>query len=234
MSSVFKFKHFEVDQRGCAMKVNTDGVLLALLAEAEAPGHILDIGTGTGVLALILAQRFEAARIHAVEIDEQAALRASENFSNSIFSERMSVEHIAIEQYDTALRFDLILSNPPFFVNDLKNQEEKKGIARHASSVFFDELIHKVASLLSPGGQFWFILPLKQAEQLVEKAKLYKLSALKQIDLHSDENKGAFRSIICLGSGPETSEKEHFYIYEREKVYTLAYRDLLKDFFLAY
>jgi tRNA1Val (adenine37-N6)-methyltransferase len=232
--SIFKFKQFEVDQSGCAMKINTDGVLLAALAEGSDPLSILDIGAGTGVIAMMLAQRFEQAQVHAVEIDEVAASTAQRNFENSVFKERLEVSAIAIEQYNNTEQFDLIVSNPPYFVNDLKNAAEKKGLARHTDEVFFDQLVAKVADLLSEEGSFWFILPIKQAELLVEKAKAHHLFLLKQIHLHSDEQKPAFRRIVCLRRAEEEVKSEHFYIYESEKVYTQAYRELLRDFFLGY
>ena len=97
--SIFKFKQFEVDQTGCAMKVNTDGVLLAALAECENCENILDIGTGTGVIALMLAQRFENANIHAVEIDSEASATADKNFKNSAFNDRLLIHNIAIEHH---------------------------------------------------------------------------------------------------------------------------------------
>lgn len=232
--NIFKFKQFEVDQTNCAMKINTDGVLLAALVQSEKPKHILDIGTGTGVLALMMAQRFPLAQIKAVEIDEAASATAGKNFQNSVFSSRLSVDNTAIEQYNTFEKFDMIISNPPFFVNDLKNTEEKKGIARHASEQFFEDLIIKVNALLSSDGSFWFILPPKQADFLIDKAKQFKLFVNKIIFLHSDQSKPAFRSIVCLSRTDADLVKEQFYIYEAEKIYTKAYKELLKDFFLGY
>jgi tRNA1Val (adenine37-N6)-methyltransferase len=232
--SVFKFKQFEVDQTGCAMKVNTDGVLLAALAECENCENILDIGTGTGVMALMLAQRFSQAKIHAVEIDLEASTTAEKNFKSSIFKERLTLSNIAIEEFNSPIKYDLIISNPPYFVNDLRNTEEKKGIARHANDQFFIDLLTKVDELLAPNGCFWFILPVKQAELLVKDANRYGLSVSKQILLHSDQSKSAFRRVICLSRLKNEVEIEHFYIYEAEKVYTKEYRSLLKDFFLAY
>ena len=126
--SIFKFKQFEVDQTGCAMKINTDGVLLAALVESDNPKNILDVGTGTGVLALMMAQRFPKAYVEAVEIDEQASATAKQNFHLSVFSNRLTVHNMAIEYYNPTEQFDLINSNPPFFVNDLKNAEQKKGL----------------------------------------------------------------------------------------------------------
>lgn len=234
MSSVFKFKQFDVDQSGCAMKINTDGVLLAALADSSHPNRILDIGTGTGVLALMLAQRFANAKVEAVEVDEAAAFTAGKNFKASKFAQRLAINHTAIENFQTSEKFDLIISNPPFFVNDLKNAEEKKGIARHTNEQFFTDLIDKVSSMLNANGKFWFILPLKQAEMLIDSAKPYGFSVVRKITLHSDRDKQAFRWIICLSKIDEIETIEPFYIYQSEKVYTEAYKSLLKDFFLGY
>lgn len=234
MSSIFKFKQFDVDQSGCAMKINTDGVLLAALAENENPTKILDIGTGTGVLALMMAQRFPGAKVHAVEIDEQASATASKNFQLSVFNERLAISNVAIEQYNNCEKFDLIISNPPFFVNDLKNTEEKKGIARHASEQFFANLIVKVNAILAENGSFWFVLPVKQAESLIENAKQMALYPSKIIHLHSDISKPAFRYIVNLNRSKAETKMDHFYIYESEKIYTEEYKLLLKDFFLGY
>ncbi|RZJ16888.1 MAG: methyltransferase domain-containing protein [Acinetobacter sp.] len=197
--SIFKFKQFEVDQTGCAMKINTDGVLLAAIAESDSPKHILDIGTGTGVIALMLAQRFPEAIIEAVEIDEQASATAERNFKSSVFRNRLRINNTAIEQYNNLEKFDLIISNPPYFVNDLKNAEQKKGIARHTDEIFFNELIIKVSSLLTEQGNFWFILPVKQAKLLIQKAEGLGLHLSVQINLHSDISKPEFRWIVCLG-----------------------------------
>lgn len=234
MKNIFKFKQFEVDQTNCAMKINTDGVLLAAIVKSENPKRILDIGTGTGVLALMMAQKFSFAKIEAVEIDEMASATAGRNFQFSVFSKQLSVHNVSIEQYNDPFQFDLIISNPPFFVNDLKNTEEKKGIARHASEQFFEDLITKVDELLNSDGSFWFILPPKQAEFMIDKAKELQLFVNKIVLLHSDETKPAFRYIVCLSRTCEDLVKEQFYIYESEKVYTKAYKELLKDFFLGY
>ena len=234
MCNIFKFKQFEVDQTGCAMKINTDGVLLAALTDGIGCENMLDIGTGTGVISLMLVQRFEHAKIHAVEIDSEASATAEKNFRNSIFTERLSISNIAIEHYSNDKKFDLIISNPPYFVNDLRSAEEKKGIARHANDQFFEELIAKVDELLAPEGCFWFILPVKQADLLIKEAKRYDLSVSKQILLHSDQSKSAFRWIICLNRFKNEAEIVPFYIYEAKNIYTTSYKKLLKDFFLGY
>ncbi|MES2445967.1 MAG: methyltransferase [Bacteroidota bacterium] len=232
--SIFKFKKFDVDQTNCAMKINTDGVLLAALVQSDKPKRILDIGTGTGVLALMMAQRFPNSNVEAVEIDELASATAGRNFKNSVFCDRLLINNIAIEQFSNAEKFDLIITNPPFFVNDLKSTEEKKGIARHTSEQFFKDLIGKVDEILTKDGSFWFILPPKLADFLIEKAKEFQLFVQKIVLLHSDQAKPAFRSIVCIGRIETGLVKEQFYIYEAEKIYTKAYQELLKDFFLGY
>ena len=234
MSNTFRFKQFEVDQTGCAMRINTDGVLLAAMAEHPKPRHILDIGTGTGVIALMLAQRYSDAKVTAVEIDAQASETARKNFHLSVFSDRLSIQNVAIEEYHNKTKFDLIVSNPPFFVNDYKSANLKKEMARHASDVFFEELIAKVSTLLSEDGFFWLVLPIKQAEDLVEKALKHELFVQKLIRLHSDAQKPEFRRIVCLGRSDVKIITNDFMIYESKNIYTSAYKDLLKDFFLAY
>lgn len=235
MASIFRFKEFEVDQAGCAMKINTDGVLLAAIVAHDAPNYLLDIGTGTGVIAMMLAQRFPKAEVDAVEIDESAANAAIGNFARSKFSARTAAHLCSIANYQTERKYDLIVSNPPFFVNDLKNQEVRKGIARHADEAFFDDLLQKADEIMSPTGSFWLILPVKQAELLVESAKQYEMSLHKLIEVRSDESRPVIRHIICLSKSnviqpiPET-----FCIYASKGVHTPAYRDLLKDFFLAF
>ncbi|MFD2584493.1 tRNA1(Val) (adenine(37)-N6)-methyltransferase [Pedobacter vanadiisoli] len=232
--SVFKFKQFEVDQAGCAMKINTDGVLIGAMANHHTPKNILDIGTGTGVIALMLAQRFPHANIHAVEIDEQAAETAERNFQQSPFNRRLTINHTAIEQYHSPERFDLIVSNPPFFVNDLKNEEVRKGIARHAAEGFFSVLVKKISELLAADGEAWLILPVKQADEVVFHAQHYGIGLMERIHVHSDRSKAAFRQIIRLGKNETVLQESDFYLYEDLKVHTAAYKTLLKDFFLAY
>ena len=234
MGSVFKFKQFEVNQADCAMKINTDGVLLGAVANHPNPLRILDIGTGTGVIALMLAQRFSKAHVDAVEIDSPAALRAEENFKISFFAPRLHVNCVDITSFNTVNRYQLIVSNPPYFVNDLKNPEARKGVARHAHEDFFESLLYKVAELLTKDGLFWVILPVKQAEQLVTNAVLRKLFPAKIIHVYSDLSKAAFRQVVCFSFNDEPPVQEHFYIYAAERKYTADYQELLKDYFLAF
>lgn len=234
MKNAFKFKQFEVDQTGCAMRINTDGVLLGAVARKPGAVRILDIGTGTGVIALMMAQRFPGAFVDAVEIDEQAAFAAGKNAANAPFSDRLNVVHSAIEVYSATEQYDLIVSNPPYFVNDLKNPEHRKGIARHTDAVFFEQLLGRVAAMLSRDGRFWFILPVKQAMNIVALAGTYGLKESVVLHIHSDENKPEIRQIVCLDYSGLPVQHQDLYIYAENGVYTDAYKLLLKDFFLAF
>jgi tRNA1Val (adenine37-N6)-methyltransferase len=234
MGRVFRFKGFEVDQTGCAMKINTDGVLLGAVALHQQPENILDIGTGTGVIALMMAQRFPAAMVDAVEIDEDAAARAQSNCLISPFSERTKVFYGAFEAFESSRKYDMIVSNPPYFVNDLKNTDKRKELARHADEDFFSLLVRKVSGMLSPKGALWLILPVKQAEGVVRQSVLHQLFPSKIIKVYSDSTKEPFRHIICLDFSGDKTADEQVFIYESEGVYTSQYKELLKDFFLAF
>lgn len=232
--SIFKFKQFSVEQAGCAMKINTDGVLLAATAFKENARRILDVGTGTGVIALMLAQRFAEARIDAVEIDAQAADTAKANALNSPFCARIEVFHSAYEDFDTDSKYDMIVSNPPFFVNDLRNEEKRKGIARHADKNFFFNFIEKSNILLDEDGEIWLIIPLKQAEDVIEIASDFNISPKEQIRIHSDESKPPFRMMLCLARGRNQLVEKDFYIYQSLNIHTPEYKLLLKEFFLNF
>jgi tRNA1Val (adenine37-N6)-methyltransferase len=237
MGNIFRFKEFQVDQQGCAMKINTDGVILgAMSGFSSYPSRFraLDIGTGTGVIAMMLAQRFETALVDAVEIDESAARAAGINFSNSPFAERLTAFNGDIASYKSAYSYDLIVSNPPFFINDLKSFESRKRIARHAADSFFEVLVSKSSALLSDDGLLSLILPVKQADLVVSMGIDYGLHLSRVVNIHSDVGKPLIRKVICLSKRIEELKEETFYIYESERVYTEAYRHLLRDFFLAF
>jgi tRNA1Val (adenine37-N6)-methyltransferase len=237
MGSIFSFKQFQVDQRGCAMKINTDGVILGAFSRFSslAKDHrVLDIGTGTGVIAMMLAQRFETAIVDALEIDETAAQAAQLNFLNAPFSDRLLVFTGDIATFEAPDQYDLIVSNPPFFVNDLKSTEARKSLARHTATDFFESMVAKSAELLSDQGLLWLILPVKQADLVIELGLAKGLHQIRVVNIHSDIDKPLIRKVICLGRHIEDLKEETFYIYESEKVYTAAYKTLLKDFFLAF
>ena len=233
MGSLFKFKQFDVDQQHCAMKVNTDGVLLGALAQAHSPKQILDIGTGTGVIALMLAQRFPEAEIDGVELDKLAATTAAVNFQASPFANRLKSFPLDIAHYFMVYpekKFDLIVSNPPFFLDDLKSAAKNKELARHTDADFFQNLCLSISQFLAKNGHFWVILPQKSMKIVKNEAKLNNLHCQKIIHIKSFEQAEAHREIACFGFEKVELSEENIVIYAAEKVYTPEYQLLLKDF----
>ncbi len=163
-NSYFEFKRFRVEQSRCAMKVGTDGTLLG--AWANGGDNILDIGTGTGLVALMMAQRFPSASVTAVEIDKEACVQAADNFSASPFSGRVVLEESSIQVFtdknssaDIPMKYDAIVCNPPYFVNSMNCSDSQRTLARHTASLSFDELFRCVSSLLSDNGEFSAVIP---------------------------------------------------------------------------
>ena len=143
----FKFKHFEIHQDRCAMKVGTDGVLLG--AWALGGKRILDIGSGTGLISLMMAQRYPEAQVVGIDLDAEACAEARENVAASPFADRVNIVDCRLQDYESLEKFDAIVSNPPFFLNSLKNPDSKRSMARHADSLPFRELFRGVKLLLS-------------------------------------------------------------------------------------
>jgi tRNA1Val (adenine37-N6)-methyltransferase len=234
---MFHFKQFSIDQTGCAMKINTDGVLLGALADADEPQNILDIGTGTGVIALMLAQRFANATIDAVEIDKTAAHTARANFQNSKFNNRLALYAHSFESYfenHAQKKYDLIVSNPPFYINSLESPEAKKNTAKHADGDFFESLVKVVSKHLTDTGTFWLILPIDTAELVKTIAQQNKLYLQKVIAIRSYPDSNPHREMLVLSLDNTRIADEEFVIYKEEKVYSDAYVNELKDFFTIF
>ena len=234
---MFQFKQFSVDQSNCAMKINTDGVLLGALADGDSPEHILDIGTGTGVIALMLAQRFGNADIDAVEIDKLAAATAGKNFSESKFAGRMALYPVGFEQFFADFpdkKYDLIVANPPFYINSLHSLEERKQLAKHAHKSFFERLIAGVTKHLSDKGLCWLVLNVPTAVVVKTLAAENGLYLNKIIQISSFADKAPHREIMAFGKSKQQGKEEQLVIYEAEGVYTNEYIAVLKDFFTIF
>jgi len=235
MKDIFRFKQFDVNQSGCTMKINTDGVLLAVSANQVPLHRIWDVGTGTGVIALMLAQRFPKARVEAIDIDEGAVHCACENFRHSPFADRLSVQHAAVGDFQSAHRFDLIVSNPPFFINSLKNPGEKKSLSRHGSVDFFRQLFSQSEKYLNPGGSFQLIWPLTSRDQVISRGIQGSLALHHERFISSFPQGAPFRVISTFKHEPaDHYTQDNFPIYERQGVYTEAYNNLLKPFFIKF
>ena len=229
----FRFKQFAVEQDDVAMKVGTDGVLLGAWADCEGAKRILDIGTGTGVIALMLAQRNSQAAIHAVEIDETATRRALSNFDMSPWAERLTVENCAVQEFELSEKFDLIISNPPYFVDSLQCPDAKRTTARHTQDLTFEELDKTVCRLLADGGRFALILPTAEFDRYLSVTQLY---LVRQCDVYPKIG-AAVKRVMAEFAMSENADiqRENITIEQGARgEYTDEYRALTKDFYLKF
>src|SRR3982750_4258430 len=170
-NTYFQFKEFRIDQERTAMKVTTDGCLLGAWAsqlisgDSLHQGQVLDIGTGTGLLSLMIAQVTNH-RIDSVEMEDQAAIQALENIAHSKWKDRIQLIHADIREYTTECRYDYIVSNPPFYENELKSGRQEKDMAHHDAGLSLTELFASIDRLLSPDGKFYLLLPFKRKEEV--------------------------------------------------------------------
>src|SRR5665213_3650080 len=232
---IFQFKQFTVDQFGCAMKINTDGVLLGAMAAAEDPKTILDIGTGTGVIALMLAQRYPNAQIDAVEIDEAAAQTAGRNFEASPFSARLAVHAMDFESYFDRFperKYDLIVSNPPFYIDSLKSPGLKKTLAKHTDTPFFERFVQGVSKHLTTSGRCWLILPGNIAEMVLALGERLNIFSQKITRVQSYDSSQPHRVILSLGFDKVSTKITKFIIYKAIGIYSAEYTNLLQPYFL--
>ena len=177
-NSFFRFKRFSLNQDRCAMKIGTDGALMGAWCTVENATQVLDIGTGTGLIALMVAQRINGAEFHitAVEADREASIQAKENIEHAEWSKHIEVVHTMLQDYDTQTKFDLIVTNPPFFTNSLTAPDGKRTMARHTLSLSAHDICNFAARHLTCNGLLSLILPTKEAadfEQTARETGLY-------------------------------------------------------------
>lgn len=236
-NSAFAFKQFNVKQDKCAMKVGTDAVLLGSWIQPNGSTHILDIGTGTGVIALMLAQKTNAS-IVGIDIDVNATQQAQENVDESKFKNSITLFNTSFQDYvkTTSLKFQLIVSNPPFFEQSLKSSDEKRSNARHADVLPFDELLEGVIKVLDETGKFCLILPTLEADKfrnMAQKKGLY-LSKLLRVKSRVDKDTDK-RHLMQFEFKPTEFSEETIAIEEDQRhSYTQAYKELTKAYYLNF
>jgi len=230
----FAFKQFKIEQNHSAMKVNTDACILGAFAPAVS-GRSLDIGTGTGIIALMLAQKSEAL-IDAVEIDPETALEAQKNFQNSDWAKRLTVFGLSFQAFleKNQQIYELVVSNPPYFQNSYKSACEQKKLARHTDSLPFEELVKGTKKILSQNGLFVFILPTTETEILLKIAFREGFFLQKKIDIHSFSHTKAHRQISFLGFENLPTLCQKFVIYEKTGVYSSQFQEMLQDYYLIF
>ena len=233
---MFQFKQFSVQQDKTAMKVGTDGVLLGAWAPVNHnPFSVLDIGTGTGIIALMLAQQTNAEQIDALEIDEEAYEQAVGNFENSPWSDRLFCFHAGLDEFidEPEDEYDLIVSNPPFYSEDYKTTNEQRDLARFQDAMPFEELIEATDLLLSENGIFAVILPFKEEENFITLAKEAELYPVKITRVKGTLSSAIKRTLLAFSRYEKPDIEIDELIIEIERhVYTPEYIELTKDFYL--
>ena len=235
MNKPFGFKQFVVHQDRCAMKIGTDGVLLGAWTNLDfQPQSILDIGAGTGILSLMLAQRCDAPTIDALEIDENAYEQCVDNFEASPWGDRLYCYHAGWDEFVDEVDevYDLIVSNPPCYSEKVASGDSARDLARQNDTLPFTELVEGVSKLLSDAGRFSVIIPFKETEEFINLANAEALFALRICHIKGHEDAPFKRSLIEFSRTKADTIVEVLIIEKERHVYTNEYIALTKDFYL--
>lgn len=236
-NDTFDFKKFSIKQDKCAMKVGTDAVLLGAWIIPNGSKNILDIGTGTGVISLMLAQK-SSANILAVEIDKESTEQAKLNVSQSNYYSQIQVENVSIQELaqKSEKKFDLIVTNPPYFIDSYKSIESNRTIARHSDSLPFEELIDSVKKLLDVKGKFCLILPKNEAAIFRKMAEIKGLYLSKLLRIRTKPDKESEKRHLMQFEFKETEFSESTLVLEENESrnYTQAYKEFTKDYYLNF
>ena len=230
MSNDFSLKQFNIRQERAAMKVGTDGLLLG--AWADGVGLILDIGTGTGLIALMMAQRFSGAIVDAIDIDPDAALQAKENVEDSPFADRVTVICTSLQEFDIAKRYDAIVCNPPYFTQSLLPPDSKRTLARHAVALPFDELFRHSSRLLANGGVFSIIVPFDVELKIMVSAAVNGFFLVRRCTVSTTPSKSPRRLLMAFALAPQPVNDERGTIHASNSEYSEWYKKLTCDFLL--
>ena len=231
----FHFKQFTIHQDKTAMKVGTDGVLLgAWTTLYKSSNSILDIGTGTGLIALQIAQRSDCETIDALEIEPNAYEQAVENFENSDWSDRLFCYHTSLQEFlnEVDEKYDLIISNPPYYNDTFKILDKNRALARHTENLSFPILLSSTAKLLSKTGTCTFIIPFKEEVTFLEIAKVNKLFPLRITRVKGNIKTSFKRSLLQLSFNKSKPKIDELVIEIDRHVYTEVYKKLVEDFYL--
>jgi tRNA1Val (adenine37-N6)-methyltransferase len=232
-SKSFAFKQFVIRQEKSAMKVGTDGVLLGAWTDVSGAKKILDVGAGTGLVALMLAQSSDAL-VDAVEIEPEAFCEANQNVVASPWSDRVTVFHSSFQEFIEEMneQYDLIVSNPPYFSNSLVSPDRNRTAARHTHNLSFHELINGAATMLTPEGRLCVIIPSNAYDEFRETARLSGFYLVKVLQVIPRAGKPANRVLLDFSKKPGVRQVNEICIRDAAGNYTQAYRLLTKDYYL--
>ena len=229
----FDFKHFRIEQDRCSMKVGTDGVLLGAWFPMERGKNVLDVGCGTGLVAIMAAQR-GAASVTAVEIDPQASQQAFQNVSNSEWNDRIFVQCADFAHFTAEIRFDRIVSNPPYFRDSLRCPDQGRNAARHNDSLSYETLTRCSAALLAPDGLLCVVLPFDAVGEFTKCAQAAGLNLCRETDVVTAPGKQPKRSLLAYGFENSVLIKDVLAICGSDGKETSDYINLVKDFYLKF
>jgi len=231
MKKPFRFKLFSIDDSNCAMKVGTDSILLGSWVKAELPSTILDIGAGSGLLSLMMAQKHPSAAITAIEIEDKAAEQCKLNFDNSPFENKLLVIKSDFLRYRFKQKYDLIISNPPYFGEGVNSINLPKNLARKSEFLPLESFIQKAVYLLNPSGKLMLILPFHRMKLLEGVVRLSNFNITKQCQVYSKSD-SAIKLIMFEISKGENHTQEKLVIYSKTNEYTKQFKELTQDFYL--
>ena len=233
----FEFKQFKIKQNRCAMKVSTDAVLLGAWVIPNGSSRILDIGTGTGVIALMLAQKCNA-DIIAIDIDKESTEQAKLNIAESIFNSKVHAVHSSFQDLvkSNTHKFNLIVTNPPYFIDSLKSNDDTRTIARHTDLLSFEDLLNGVKKTLDEKGKFCLILPKHEAELFRSMAQSKGLYLSKLLRVRTTKEKDTEKRHLMQFEFKESEFSESTLIIEEDshRNYTKEYKDLTKDYYIHF
>lgn len=235
-NNFFRFKQFTIYQDRCAMKVGTDGVLLGAWTDVSMCNSVLDVGTGTGLLSLMIAQRSNDVIIDAIDIDRGCVLQAQDNVRKSPFYNRISVKELSFQEvvYQKNKRYDLIVSNPPYFQNSLKSPNVSRNYARHTDMLSFYDIISESTSLLTENGMVSLILPYEFKENVLTHAVSENLFVHRITNVHSLPHKPAGRLLVEFGKIEKQTVSENNLVIENSRhKYTNDFDVLTNQFYLS-
>ncbi|GAA4877577.1 tRNA1(Val) (adenine(37)-N6)-methyltransferase [Ferrimonas pelagia] len=228
----FSFKQFHVDDRQCGMPVSTDAVLLGAWAQLPDAGHIVDIGTGSGILALMCAQRTQAT-ITALELDPAAAQQAEQNFAASRWADRLEVIPQAVQEWWPSNAVDAIICNPPYFTSGERTLKcDRRALARHHDGLSHTELLAALARLLSPQGCASLILPVAEATRLTDELARHGLHLHRYCSVQTTANKPAQRALLAIARQPGACVQDTMLIRQSDGQYSEAFSRLTENFYL--
>lgn len=235
MKNVFRFKQFAVQQDLCGMKVGTDGVLLG--AWAQGGRQVLDVGTGTGLIALMMAQRFNRAQILAIDLESGACQQARINVDASAFRHQVQVEEVSVQHLSQRREmqgtFDAVVSNPPFFVRSLKSQSAARMLARHTDTLSYADLFRSVSLLLTARGEFSAVIPTDSLDDFLSESCIHGLFLHRRCLVKTTEGKMPKRCLVAFGKEPATAvEESEGCLLAADGEKTEWYRSLTNDFYL--